>query len=82
MVRGGSKMGGGLLWGRPNAGIRRPTHVGWRIQTEAFPCLKNIQTLYRVRFEHSHHLYQLGQLYILNKIHDINSGTEFNLNLL
>jgi hypothetical protein len=49
---------------------------------EAFPCLKNIQSLHSARFEYFEQLSQLGRLQILNRIHVVNFGTQFNLNLL
>jgi hypothetical protein len=43
--------------------------------------LKDIPTLHEARFECFEQLSPLGRLQILNIIHVINSGTEFNLNL-
>jgi hypothetical protein len=48
---------------------------------ETFAWTKNIKTFHATRFEYFQQLFQLGRLQILNKIHVINSGTEFNLNL-
>jgi hypothetical protein len=42
---------------------------------------KKIQTLHASRYEYFEQVSQLGQLQNLNKIHAINSGTYFNLNL-
>jgi hypothetical protein len=42
---------------------------------------KIIQTLHEAIFEYIEQLYQLGQLQIPNKIHDINFGTDSSLNL-
>jgi hypothetical protein len=53
-----------------------------KLKQEAFPCPKNIQIFHRTRFNYFDHLSRLGRLQILNAIHGINSGTEFNLNLL
>jgi hypothetical protein len=46
-----------------------------------FRAPKNIQTLHAARFEYFEQLSALGRLQILNSIHGINSGTEFNLNV-
>jgi hypothetical protein len=54
----------------------------YKLKMEAFCCPKNIQILHGAIFELSKQLYQLHQLQILNKIHEINSRTEFNLRLL
>jgi hypothetical protein len=52
-----------------------------KFKKEAFPCPKNIKTLYMARLEYFEQLSQLGRVQILNRNHVINSGTEFNLNL-
>jgi hypothetical protein len=49
---------------------------------EAFSWTKNIPILHGAIFEYLEQLSQLGQLQILNRIHAINSGTDFNFNHL
>jgi hypothetical protein len=49
---------------------------------EDFHCSKNIQTFHGTRFEYFEQHSKLGWLQILNRIHDKNSGTYFNLNFL
>jgi hypothetical protein len=45
---------------------------------EVFPCSKNIQTLHAASLEYFEQHSQLGRLQILNRIHAINSGKEYN----
>jgi hypothetical protein len=52
-----------------------------KFKREAFPCSKNIQIVHEARLECFEQLSPLGQLQIRNRIHVINSGIEFNLNL-
>jgi hypothetical protein len=74
----------GLLTCRPeplnNFQISNSTQT-CKFKKEAFPYSKNIKTLNTARFEYFEQLYTLGRFQILNMIHVINSGTEFNLNL-
>jgi hypothetical protein len=53
-----------------------------KFKTEPFPCSKNIKTLYDARSEYFEQLSQLARFQIPNIIHDINFGTDSNLNLL
>jgi hypothetical protein len=53
-----------------------------KFKMEVFPCSKNIKTLHIAIFEHSKQLSPLGRLQIINKFQVINSGTDYNLNLL
>jgi hypothetical protein len=54
--------------------------AGEVLMEEAFMYSKNVQTLHAARFEYFEQLSQLGRLQVLNRIHVINSGTQFNLN--
>jgi hypothetical protein len=82
--RSGRSNRNGLLTCRPeplnNFQISNSTQT-CKFKKEAFPYSKNIKTLNTARFEYFEQLYTLGRFQILNMIHVINSGTEFNLNL-
>jgi hypothetical protein len=70
----------GPAWLNIFSKISNSTQIS-KFKKEAFPCSKNIKTLHDAKFEYFEQLYPLRRLQILNKIHVINSGTEFNLNL-
>jgi hypothetical protein len=44
--------------------------------------LEKYQFFHEARFEYFEQVSQLGRLQVLNRIHGINSGIVFNLNLL
>jgi hypothetical protein len=54
----------------------------FEIQNRSLPYSQNAQTLHKARLECDEQLFQLALLQIPNIIHDINFGTDSNLNIL